>query len=582
MEDFEKYLSGWEIEGLIGQGAYGKVYRIKKEELGYAYYSALKVIKIPSDEKEAYSINSMGMDNDSLRAYYEGTAREISNEIRIMESLKSANNIVHVEEHSLIPNEDRLGWTILIRMELLESIRNYQLRVGPPNLYEVVKIGKDLCAALECCEEKKIVHRDVKPDNVFRNEFGTYKLGDFGIARKLENTKAGYSQKGTMNYIAPEVVKGNVYDNSVDIYSLGLMLYIYLNRQVPPFVDVNNRPISASALQEAQWRRINGEMLPVPVDAPVSLANIILTACHPSPSYRYRRAADFRKALEDWERKNTGGQSKSDTVVLDSAVINDNRAGTRRLGVTQPMEEDNNLQPVENNKRKYTLILIALIAILGLTLAGGAFYMGGQSRKKQKKSATSNDIPKNQTVNDNENVNKSEANQSEADNVKIVDKYIGLDYEQGKSQMKDSIVYRVSSVFTDRKIDPDRIVSQYPSAGSQIQPDKEGVTLYVGRGRLENDWGYKLQSDAFELQLKKREKTTVTLTLVGQPDISGSINYEYQDGLNITFREWEGDSVKADIVCEDDFFKGGMIQFYFREEENENSGAYCNIYYTVK
>ena len=53
MEDFEKYLAGWEIEELIGQGAYGKVYRLKKEELGYTYYSELKVIKIPSDEREA-------------------------------------------------------------------------------------------------------------------------------------------------------------------------------------------------------------------------------------------------------------------------------------------------------------------------------------------------------------------------------------------------------------------------------------------------------------------------------------------------------------------------------------------------
>lgn len=303
MDNLGKYMVSWEIEELIGQGAYGKVYRIKKVELGFIYYAALKVIKIPSDEKEAYSLSSMGMDNDSLKAYYKDTAREICNEIQIMESLKSANNIVQIEEHMLIQNEDQLGWTILIRMELLESIRNYHLRTGAPDLYEVIKIGKDLCEALECCEGKHIVHRDIKPDNVFRNEFGMYKLGDFGIARKLEKTKAGYSQKGTLTYIAPEVVKGNVYDHTVDIYSLGLMLYIYLNRQRPPFVDVNCQNITSSMLDEAYWRRIGGEMLPPPSDAPALLDRIILTACHPNPAYRYKSAGDFRRALENWKEQ---------------------------------------------------------------------------------------------------------------------------------------------------------------------------------------------------------------------------------------------------------------------------------------
>ena len=574
MEDFEKYLAGWEIEELIGQGAYGKVYRIKKEELGYTYYSALKVIKIPSDEREAYSINSMGMDQDSLRAYYEGTAREISNEIRIMESLKSANNIVHVEEHSLFPNEDRLGWTILIRMELLESIRNYQLRVGPPNLYEVVKIGKDLCAALECCEEKNIVHRDVKPDNVFHNEFGMYKLGDFGIARTLENTKAGYSQKGTMNYIAPEVVKGNAYDNSVDIYSLGLMLYIYLNRQLPPFVDVNNRNITASVLEEAQWRRINGEMLPVPADAPVSLANIILTACHPNPSYRYRRAAEFRKALEDWERKNEVGQSNHDTVVLDSTVMNDNRAGARRRSDTPPIGEDNKLQPVENNKKKYTVILIALIAVLGLAIAGGAFYMAGQSPKTPQAQAggeASDDKKESQTGKD---IIKIES--------MTIDKYYGMDVDEVEAKLNKLVQCYTIPVYTDKNLEPGQIAAQYPVGGTEIRTAEDGVILYYSRGNLTNNSGYKLQSDTHEMQLTKGETRTITLTVNNMGDIEGSISCEIPENMTVTFHEWEGNSIKADIICEDQYYKGGIIQFCFTEELNSESGSYCDVHYSVK
>ena len=301
MVELSHVMPGWEIEEMIGRGAYGTVYRIKKEELGYTYYAALKVIELPSDEKEVSNLQSMGMDENSVRSYYEGTAREIANEIRIMESLKSAGNIVHVEEHALIPKENGVGWTILIRMELLESLRNYQLRMGPPDVYETVKIGKDICSALQCCNEKGIIHRDVKPDNVFRNEFGMYKLGDFGIARQMQNTLAAYSQKGTMGFLAPEVYRGGYYDNTVDIYSLGVMLYVFMNRQRPPFVDVNTYDLTAKAIEDANARRLSGEPLPPPVDAPPQLAWVILKACHPDPGSRFQSALEFRKALESCE-----------------------------------------------------------------------------------------------------------------------------------------------------------------------------------------------------------------------------------------------------------------------------------------
>ena len=151
INNIEQYLSGWRIDGLIGRGGYGEVYRIKKEELGYTYYAALKVIEIPSYDNESRNLNVMGMSEDSLKTYYEDTAKEIANEIRIMESLKGSGNIVHIEEHSLIPHEGKVGWTILIRMELMETIQSYQKRAGAPAIKEVIKIGTHICSALGCC-----------------------------------------------------------------------------------------------------------------------------------------------------------------------------------------------------------------------------------------------------------------------------------------------------------------------------------------------------------------------------------------------------------------------------------------------
>ena len=93
MIDIGKIWPGWEIEELIGQGSYGRVYRVRREEMGERYYAALKVIEIPQDEAEIASLMSMGMDNLSIRDYYEETAKNITAEIRLMETLKSGDGL---------------------------------------------------------------------------------------------------------------------------------------------------------------------------------------------------------------------------------------------------------------------------------------------------------------------------------------------------------------------------------------------------------------------------------------------------------------------------------------------------------
>ena len=84
-------------------------------------------------------------------------------------------------------------------------------------------------------KKRNIIHRDIKPENIFVNDFGDFKLGDFGIARKMENVTGGLSQKGTFNYMAPEVAGNGRYDSRADIYSLGIVLYRLLNQEPAAF-----------------------------------------------------------------------------------------------------------------------------------------------------------------------------------------------------------------------------------------------------------------------------------------------------------------------------------------------------------
>lgn len=119
---------------------------------------------------------------------------EFVNEIRIMESFKGSQNIVSVEDYKVVAKNDQEGWDIYIRMELLTPLTTY---ISDKKLseYEVIRLGCDICCALERCAKRNVIHRDIKPDNIFINEFGDYKLGDFGVARKLENAASGLPKR---------------------------------------------------------------------------------------------------------------------------------------------------------------------------------------------------------------------------------------------------------------------------------------------------------------------------------------------------------------------------------------------------
>lgn len=586
INNIEQYLSGWRIDGPIGRGGYGEVYRIKKEELGYTYYAALKVIEIPSDDNESRNLNFMGMSEDSLKTYYEDTAKEIANEIRIMESLKGSGNIVHIEEHSLIPHEGKVGWTILIRMELMETIQSYQKRAGAPDIKEVIKIGTNICSALGCCEEKRIIHRDVKPDNIFRSEFGEYKLGDFGIAKKLDNTAGAHTQKGTMAFVAPEIYRGEKYDNTVDIYSLGLMLYMYLNRQKPPFLDINSTYITAKMLDEAQWKRISGQILPPPVDAPPGLAEIVLKACHPDAKKRYKSAYDFKNALETWERENCGEAGSHDNTIVVNPWYTEKKVNKKPETIIKERTLAGNKQsrgPRRINDRVVNMILVGLCVILGASIISGAWYIYSYYHKPTaSKKGESVHVAAVQQV---EQDNTKEAQQPEEKKL-VLENYFGKTKDDIRRDSRLADISRFMAVYTDKNVNINGIVKQFPAWGTEIDPSKDRLSFYYSKGDLTNDQGYWIKTDRKEIHLKKGERTSITISLVAPNGFDeGYIDVSNQHGLSYFFdNDWAGYSFTFDIGCYSDRYKSGMIQICFLEtkESTPREGSYCNVYYTIE
>lgn len=289
----------WYIEEEIGSGAFGTVYKIMREDFGKRYYSALKVIHIPQDKNESKSLIKELGDKKSVSDYYSNFVQDFAKEIEVMAQLKGNSNIVSFEDHSFIPDEDGIGWTILIRMELLIPFVDYMVD-NNITTEDVIRLGIELCTALEICEEKHIIHRDIKPDNIFLSENGRFELGDFGIARELEKTTGGLSKKGTYSYMAPEVYKGEPYNNTVDIYSLGIVMYKLLNHNRAPFMPDYPNPIKYSDREEALRKRMSGDAVSPIKDIPTELSDIVCKACAFNPKDRYASASDMKVALLEY------------------------------------------------------------------------------------------------------------------------------------------------------------------------------------------------------------------------------------------------------------------------------------------
>ena len=287
----------WKIVEKIGEGSFGKVYKARRTEQGKTFYSAIKVITIPSNAGELSSVRSENPDEQSVKEYFYSLVEECIQEVNTMEYFRGNSHVVSVEDYKVMEYLDDIGWDIYIRMEYLTSFLDYCAGRALTE-EDVIHLGIDLCKALEYCQCQNIIHRDIKPENIFVSRFGEFKLGDFGIARELDRTMSGLSKKGTFSYMAPEMYRGEAYDARVDIYSLGLVLYKLRNHNRLPFISLKKQLITYRDKEEALNRRMAGEKLPVPAEAGEAFAEVILKACAYDRHDRYESAEEFRMALE--------------------------------------------------------------------------------------------------------------------------------------------------------------------------------------------------------------------------------------------------------------------------------------------
>lgn len=285
----------WEVVGEIGSGSFGTVYEIRREDMGGTYHAALKVIQTPQNEEELLSVSSSHPDPAQVQDYFRRRGEELSREIALMERMKGCSNIVSYEDHKIVSME--VGFLLLIRMELLTPLWTW-LQNHPCNESAAIQMGIDIANALELCHRERLCHRDVKPGNIFVSRFGTCKLGDFGISRVLSRPFTNASTIGTYHYMAPEMYRGGPYDQTIDLYALGLVLYQMVNGGRGSFLPPPPAQLTPELVEQADRKRLSGRPLEPPAGASAPLWGVLQKVCAFRPEDRYASARELRMALE--------------------------------------------------------------------------------------------------------------------------------------------------------------------------------------------------------------------------------------------------------------------------------------------
>lgn len=307
MDEIRLPWPAWKIERLIGEGSFGKVYEISRmDPFGIEEHSALKIVRIPKNDSEITSMREEGFQEESIRRYNQQIRDSIIREYSVLMQLKGHRSVVRCDDCESVPHENDIGWDMFIRMELLTPLTSVMMERNLSE-NEILRLGEDMCRALIACEENGIIHCDIKPGNILLNQYGDFKLGDFGIARTMDSTYDG-RRYGTYNYMAPEVYHKLEYGPAADIYSLGMVMHYLLNNYRRPFAPMDE-PTSYQEQTESNVRRLHGkEPIPDPVRGNEKLKQAVRKACAYEPMDRFQTAEEFLEALQfsanDVEEKN--------------------------------------------------------------------------------------------------------------------------------------------------------------------------------------------------------------------------------------------------------------------------------------
>lgn len=266
LAEIAEMLDGYRITALLGRGGMGAVYR---------------GVQISLEREVAIKILPPELGGDpEFQARFKREAKSMAR--------LNHPSIVQIYDFG----ETRAGYYYLVMEYVDGSDLHRMIREGLIDVTGALNAVSQICEALQYAHEMGFVHRDIKPANIFINRQGMLKVGDFGLAKLVEGGEEGHQipadfgeltgtgvTLGTLNYIAPEqLTEGAIVDRRADIYSLGVMFYEMLTRELP-----------RGAVKEPSKRVA---MLDIRIDG------VVFKAMDPDPSERYQSAAALRTDVD--------------------------------------------------------------------------------------------------------------------------------------------------------------------------------------------------------------------------------------------------------------------------------------------
>ena len=334
-----------------------------------------------------------------------------------------------------------------IVMEYVEGtdLKDYIRQRGALHPIEAVRIMMQIVSAIAAAHQNRIIHRDIKPQNILIDREGNVKITDFGIAVALSDTSLTQTNTllGSVHYLSPEQARGGMATIQTDIYALGIVLYELLTGRVP-FDGESAVSIALKHFQEPLPPVMNPSVM-----IPQSLENIVLKATAKDPMNRYRSCyemfQDLKTCLDStrlYEKKFVPTSFSGETKVLSPITTQKIKPiqSSREIPIVEMDEE----KTVKKKRRWPWVALLLTISIVGIM----AFLFFKTS-------------PKEVQVPDVTNLTEAAAK------IKLADAKLSVtDVIQVKSD----------------EVESGKVIETNPKAGSTVK-EKSKVTLKVSSGK---------------------------------------------------------------------------------------------------
>ncbi len=315
---------------LAGKGAMGQVYRAEDTLLG-GVTVAVKFL-------------AQTLLNQRMRDRFEREAT-----ICALLAEKSIH-IVRVKDYGV--DENDIPYYVMEFLEgenLSDIIKTASLPVG-----RFISIVRQICIGLECAhkgiifkqEPSQIIHRDIKPSNILIVQDSTLgelvKILDFGIAKLIEsNREQTHSFMGTLAYCSPEQMEGKELDRRSDIYSLGVMMYEMLTREMPLLPENNSF---------GSWYKAHHDFKPLPLNPdlniPRDIDRLIARCLEKNPSQRPQSVGEILAVLKPLEKQYGSQYQRSGNRGSDDGDRADDRSTLEDVCLKMTWPEGKPRQPI--------------------------------------------------------------------------------------------------------------------------------------------------------------------------------------------------------------------------------------------